>query len=124
MPLYRTGIDMFRKYSAKYNGDVVGTRFNEVKDVALERAQSGLITVDTIRELVKPILEEAGITGGAKGTYFAFALKLAKHVLRNKGESAKKIATGLKAYFVNTYDLDPDILDKIVNVIVGWAGIY
>jgi len=124
MAIYRTGIAMYKKYEKKYNPTVVGTRFSDVQPVALERAQEGLITVGSVRDLVRPILDAYGITGGTRGTYLAFALKLAKHVLRQKGDSAKKIATGLKAYFVQAYGLDPSILDEIINVVVGWAIPY
>jgi hypothetical protein len=44
MPLYKTGMDMFEKYSKKYNPTVVGTRFGDVKDTALE-------TTVTLKEL-------------------------------------------------------------------------
>lgn len=124
MTLYRTGIMMYKKYAAKFNPTVIGTRFSDVKDLALERAQAGLNMVGTVRELVRPILDEYGIGGGQRGTYLAFALALNKHVLRAKGETAKKIASGLKAYFVNAYGLDPDVLDEIINVVAGWTLPY
>jgi len=124
MPLYKSGSDMFQKYSAKFNPTVIGTRFGDVKDVALTRAQEGLNTIATVRELVKPILEEAGIAGGLKATYLAFATALLRHVLRNKGESATKIAQGLKAYYTTAYGLDPAICDDIIQVVVGWAAPY
>jgi len=124
MPLYKTGSDMFQKYSAKFNPTVIGTRFGDVKDVALTRAQEGLNTVATVRELVKPILEEKGVAGGLKATYLAFATALLRHVVRNKGQSATKIAQGLKSYYVTSYGLDPAICDDIINVVVGWAIPY
>lgn len=124
MPFYRSGLDMYKKYERKYNPSVVGTRFGDVQPVALERAQEGLITVATVRDLVRPLLDSYGITGGMRATYLAFALALARHVLRQKGEAAKKIATALKSYFVSAYDLDPTICDEIINVIVGWAAPY
>jgi len=124
MPLYKSGSDMFQKYSAKFNPTVIGTRFGDVKDVALTRAQEGLNTVATVRELVKPILEEKGVAGGLKATYLAFATALLRHVVRNKGQSAAKIAQGLKSYYVTSYGLDPAICDDIINVVVGWAIPY
>ena len=124
MPIYRAGIDMYKKYERKYNPTVIGTRFGDVQQVALERAQEGLLTVGTVRDMVRPILDQYGITGGQRATYLAFALALARHVLRQKGEAAKKIATALKNYFVSAYDLDPTICDEIINVIVGWAVPY
>lgn len=124
MPLYRTGIDMFKKWQKKYNPAVISTRFTDVTDVATERAQAGLNYIHTVRDLVRPVLDEYGVTGGLKATYLAFATKLWKHIIRTKGEGAKKIASGLKSYFVTSYGLDPSICDEIINIVVGWAIPY
>lgn len=124
MPLYRSGIDMFKKYEKKFNPTVIGTRLSDVRDLALERAQEGLITVGTIRDLVRPILDQYGVTGGLRATYQAFALALARHMFRQKGDAAKKIAAALKSYFVSAYDLDPGICDEIINVVTGWVTPY
>lgn len=124
MPLYRSGIDMYKKYEKKFNPTVIGTRLSDVRDLALERAQEGLITVGTIRDLVRPILDQYGVTGGLRATYQAFALALARHMFRQKGDAAKKIATALKSYFVSAYDLDPGICDEIINVVTGWVAPY
>lgn len=124
MPLYRSGLDMYKKYEKKFNPTVVSTRFTDVQEVALERAQEGLNTVATVRELVRPILDENGISGGVRATYLAFATKLMKHSLRQKGETANKIASGLKSYFVTAFGLDPTILDDIIQVVTGWVSAY
>jgi len=115
---------MYKKYSKKYVPSTIGDRFGQVQDVALDRAQEGLITVGTVRDLVRPILDQYGITGGLRATYMAFALALARHSIRQKGEAAKKIATALKSYFVSAYDLDPSICDEIINVVTGWVAPY
>jgi len=124
MPLYKTGIDMFKKYQKKYNPTVIGTRFTDVQDVALDRAQAGLNFVHAIRELVRPILDDYAIVGGQRATYLAFALTLWKHINRQKGDAAKKYADGLKSYFVTTFGLDPSILDEIIQVVSGWVIPY
>jgi len=124
MPLYKTGIEMFKKYEKKFNPTVIGTRFTDIKDLALERAQAGLNIVGTIRDLVRPILDEYGITGGLRATYLAFALALARHVVRQKGEAAKKIASALKSYYVSAYGLAPEVCDEIIQVVCGWALVY
>jgi len=118
MPLYRSGIDMFQKYQAKYNPTVVSTRFTDVQGVALPRAQSGLNAVATIREMVRDYLDSKGITGGERATYLAFALKLWKHVMRQGGSASDKIASGLIPYFKNAYDLDETLLTDIANAII------
>jgi hypothetical protein len=124
MPLYKSGVDMYKKLEAKWNATLIGTRFGDVKSVALERAQEGLNTVATVRELIRPILDNYGVTGGARANYLAFGLSLMKHAMRQKGASATAYATGLKSYFSTTFKLDPSILDEIIQVVVGWAIQY
>jgi len=115
---------MWKKYSRKFNPTVVGTRFGDVKDLALDRAQEGLGTVATARDLVRPILDEYGIGGGMRATYLAFATALLRHVIRQKADVAKKTSSGLKSYFVTAYGLDPSICDEIIQVITGWVIAY
>jgi hypothetical protein len=124
MPLYKSGIDMYTKYSAKFNPTVITTRFTDVKDVALARAQAGLNFVASVRELIRPILDKYGVTGGIRGTYLAFGLALWKHSVRQKDQSAKLTADGLKAYFTTTYALNPDIVNEIIQVVTGWVLPY
>ena len=124
MPLYRSGLDMYKKYEAKFNPTVVSTRFTDVEAVAKERAQEGLNAIATVRELVRPILDNYAVTGGLRATYLAFGTKLYRHVSHQKGDSAKTIATALKTYFVNAYGLNADICDEIINVVCGWALAY
>jgi hypothetical protein len=118
MPLYKSGIDMFDKYSKKYNPTVVGTRFGDVRDTALARAQAGLNAVDTIRAMVRDYLDTKGVTGGERATYLAFALKLWKHVTRQGGSASDKIANGLISYFNTAYGLDTALLTDIANAII------
>jgi hypothetical protein len=124
MPLYKTGLDMFRKYEKKFNPTVIGTRFGDVKDVALERAQEGMNLVGTVRDLVRPILDKYGVTGGQRATYLAFALTLLRHAIRQKDASGTAYASGLKAYFTTTHKLDPAICDDIIEIVVGYAMPY
>jgi hypothetical protein len=118
MPLYKSGIDMFQKYQAKYNPTVISTRFTDVRDTALARAQAGLNAVDTIRAMVRDYLDAKGVTGGERATYLAFALKLWKHVVRQGGVASDKISSGLIAYFKNAFDLNESYLTDIANAII------
>jgi hypothetical protein len=124
MPLYKSGLDMWQKYNAKFNPTVIGTRFTDVKELALGRAQEGLNLTATVRDLVRPILDDKGVAGGLRATYLAFGTALMRHVVRQKGDSATKISSALKSYFVNAYGLDPSICDEIIQVVVGWAIPY
>jgi hypothetical protein len=122
VPLYKTGVDMFQKYQAKYNPTVVGTRFGDVKDIALSRAQTGLNQVATIRALVRDYLDSKGVTGGMRATYLAFALALWRHTTRQMGAASDKIADGLKSYFQTAYGCDPVLLTDIANAVIVKAA--
>jgi len=124
MTLYKSGIDMYTKYESKFNPTVIGTRFTDVKTVALARAQAGLNAVATVRDLVRPILDKYGVTGGLRATYLAFGTALWKHAVRQKDQSAKLTADGLKSYFVTSYGLNPDIVNEIIQVVTGWVLPY
>jgi hypothetical protein len=118
MPLFRTGLMMFQKYAAKYNPTVIGTRFGDVRDVALARAQAGLNAVDTIRSLVRDMLDERGITGGLRATYLGFALELWSSAERQGGAASNKLAEGLIQKYKLGFDLDEAILRDIANAII------
>jgi hypothetical protein len=118
MPLYKTGIDMFEKYRAKYNPTVIGTRFSDVSAIAQSRAQSGLNAVDTIRSLIRDYLDAQGITGGTRATYLGFALELWRMTSRQKGVASDKIATGLIAKYKNAFGLVESYLTDIANAII------
>jgi len=124
MPIYKSGLDRFKKYSAKYVPETVSARFTQVKDVALERAQEGLILFEAVQSIVRPVLDKYGIAGPDRGKYIGFANKVLRHLLRAKGESAKRIASGLKSYYVEAYNADPSVLDEIITLVAGWVVPY
>ncbi len=124
MPVYKNGQAMFAKYLAKYNPTVIGTRFADVKDIATSRAQAGLISVGSVRDLIRPILDKYGVASTSRALYQAFGLALWKHVSRSSADAAKKIADGLKSYYVTAFDANPDILNEIIQVVAGWVAPY
>jgi len=124
MPQVRTGAGRVRKYSLKFDPDIVRSRFAAVKDLAVERAEDGMITFYAIETLVKDILDKYGITGPNRATYLAFAKKLYRHALRHGKEAGIKVANGLKEYWVTAYGANPSILDEIINVVTAIAIPY
>jgi len=119
MTLYRTGVDRFKKWSAKFVPDTVRDRFAQVKDVASDRAEAGLLKYADMQDLIRPILDKYGVAGPDRAKYIGFANKLLKHISRASGEAMTKIAQGLKSYYVQAYNADPAILDEIINVVAG-----
>jgi len=124
MTLYKPGQARFAKWRAKYDPTTVGARFTQVADVAAARAQEGLLTYASVQEIVRPILDRYGVAGPDRAKYLGFANKLLKHVLRESGEAAAGIASGLKSFYVTAFKADPSILDEIVQVVSGWVTPY
>lgn len=119
MTLYRTGVQRFRKWSAKYVPDTVSARFTQVKDVAFERAQEGLIAFESIQGIVRPILDKYGVTATDRAKYIGFANKIYRIALRHSGEALKKAVEGVKADYVTRLNADPVILEEIINAVCG-----
>jgi hypothetical protein len=124
MPLPKTGQNRFAKYSAKFDPTTVGTRFAQVREIALARAQEGLIAYASMQDLVKPILDNHGVAGTQRALYLGFANKLMKHVGRATGDAGVKLANGLKSLYVTAFGADPRILDEIIQVVAGWVSTY
>ncbi len=121
---FRTGLDRFNKYAAKFDPATIQARFTQVRDVALQRAQEALIKYATIDELVRPILDRYGVAGPDRAVYLGFAKKLTKHLERMSGASAAKIADGLKGYYVTSFNADPEVIDAIIAVVAGAVAGY
>ena len=117
MPIKKSGLNMWKKYEAKYNPTIVETRYENARDISLERAQQGMETVSSIRSLVNAILDEYGIGGGERATYLAFATAILKHLYRQKGKAIKKIADGLKDYYVTAYRLNEEVCQEIISAL-------
>jgi len=124
MPMYRGGLDRYSKWSAKFVPETVAARFTQVREVALERGQLGLLYFGTVDDLVRPVLDKRGITGPARALYLAFAKKLARHLVRHRGDAASKIAAGLKAEWVTAFGADPAIIDEIIGVVGAGVAPY
>lgn len=117
MPLPRSGQSRLAKWSAKYDPDVVRTRFAEVKDIAAGRAQTGITAVADVQDAVSKVLNTFGITGGMRATYIAFGEKLWKEAQRYDGAALQTIVNGLIAYFQTAFGADPNVLKEIVKAL-------
>ena len=116
---FRTGLDRFNKYAAKFDPATIQARLTQVKDIALQRAQEAQIKYATIDELVRPILDKHGVVGPMRAVYLGYAKKLTRHLERVSGASASKIAEGLKAYYTTAYGAEPDVIDAVTAVVAG-----
>ena len=119
MPMPRSGLYRFTKYSVKFDPATISSRFTQVKDLALDLAQEGLAKYATLDEVVANILDVHGVVGNARVIYRNFARIVMKNAERFSGEALAKKLAGEKQKFVVGYGLDPAILDKIVEAITG-----
>ena len=124
MPLYRTGLDRIKKWKAKFVGDTIRDRINQVHDIAVERAEAGMMKFADAQELIRPILDKYEVTATDRAKYLGFANKLLKHAQRHGRGAFNKFAQGLKRYYVEAMNADPVILDEIINVIAGYVYAY
>jgi hypothetical protein len=116
---FRTGLDRYNKYAAKFDPATVQARLTQVKEIALQRAQEAQIKYATIDELVRPILDARGVTGPMRAVYLGYAKKLTRHLERVSGSAATKFAEGLKAYYTSAFGAEPEVLDAITAVVAG-----
>ncbi|MEO2151437.1 MAG: hypothetical protein ABGW50_02115 [Thermococcus sp.] len=116
--------DMVEKYTAKFDPATIATRFNEVKDIALARYEDAMSVIANVQDEVRNILNEEGVPPALWGPYIAFAEQLAKKSFSFSGAALQKVASGLKAYFVTAHHLDPAILDRIIELVVGEVPTY
>jgi hypothetical protein len=122
--MYRGGLDRYAKWSSKFVPETIAARFAQVRELAMERGQLGLLYFGTVDDLVRPVLDKYGITGPTRALYLAFAKKLARHLIRHKGDAASKIAAGLKAEWVTAFGADAAILDEIIGVVGAGVAPY
>lgn len=118
---YREFKERVTNYELAVIPDVVKTKFENRKEnmVSGQNAMQSLI-VD-MEKSVRAILDENGILGVLRVPY----LNLARALFRAKGHQTglalRKVAAAEKAKAV-AYGLDPDIVDEIINKVVGAAA--
>jgi hypothetical protein len=116
---FRTGLDRYNKYAAKFDPATIQARLQQVRDIALQRAQEAYIKYATIDELVRPILDAYGVSGPMRAVYLGYAKKLTRHLERVTGPAANKFVDGLKAYYTTTFGADPGVVDAVTAVVAG-----
>jgi hypothetical protein len=118
---FRTGLDRYNKYAAKFDPTTIQARLQQVRDIALQRAQEALIKYATVDELVRPILDHQGVSGPMRAIYLGYAKKLTRHLERVTGPAAVKFVEGLKTYYTVTFGADPEVIDAVTAVVAGAA---
>ncbi|MCD6101607.1 MAG: hypothetical protein J7J77_00945 [Candidatus Cloacimonetes bacterium] len=118
---YRDFTDRVENYDLAVIPDVVKTKFENRKTKMVQLQQRGQATLTDMEKKVRDILDENGIFGVFRVPY----LNLARALFRAKGHQSglalQKTANAWKQKAV-AEGLDPDIVDKIVEVVIGAAA--
>ena len=124
MPVVKRLSDMRKKYELKYDGTNVTNRLTNVKDIMDARYEGAQAIIYQVVEATRDILSEEGVPTGLWATYLSFAQILAKLTFSHKGITLQKEASGVKNYFISSYNADPTILDRILETVLGLVPPY
>ena len=116
--------DMYTKWKAKFDPDTIAARFEQVKDIAVERYEYAVSYVATVVDNVKALLNNLDVPAAQQGPYIALAERLVKYSFKHGGPTLQRLAAGLKAEFVSAYGIDPTIADEVIKLVLGSAPAY
>lgn len=120
--LPKPGNSRLAKWQAKYDPTVVQARFNEVQQVALSRAELGIIAVAEVQSLIGGILDQYGVAGPMRAVYIAFGEKVWHATQRLTSQALANEVNGLTSYFQTAYGANPTILQAIAQAL-GVSGL-
>jgi len=120
---YRSYERRVRNYEIAVIPEVVSTKFTQRKDAMVDGQEQMQEAITAMETSVRSILDDEGIAGVARVPYLNFARTLFRAKGHQSGTALQKVAAAEKAKFVSL-GLDPDILDKIANVVIGAAPAY
>ena len=113
------------KFSAFSNPTVASTILSNVSAVAQQNFQTNVSKFASVNEQVAGILSEYGIVGPARALYQGFAMKVMRVINRlGQSQAVANAVAGIKAYYVNAFGANPQILDTIVQALTGSATGY
>lgn len=118
MPAVKSITERYEKFKAKMAPDRVGSRYDAVKSIALERYLEGSAGIVSIREHARDLLSHLGVPAGDWPIYLSFVLYLVTKENNYSGKTLAKRILGAKANWV-ARGADPAILDKLVRMVFG-----
>lgn len=118
---YRGYDKRVKNYDLAVVPDVVRIKFENRKSAMVSGQQEAQAVIVDIETKVRELLDDYGVLGVFRVPYLNFARTLIRAKGHNSGIALQKIATAEKAKFV-TIGLDPEILDKIIQIVIGGAA--
>jgi len=125
MPTVRKLADRLEKYSVKYpDATTMTSRLTAVQSLMNLRYEAASSPIANIIDIVRGIIEPAGVPSGLHALYYSFGQKIAKLQFSHTGATLDKEIAGLKNMWVTAYGADPKILDQIITAILGSVPPY
>ena len=108
------------KFTAFSNPTVASTILTNVSPVAQENFQTNVPKFVSVNEQVSAVLTQYGITGPDRAIYQGYGMKVARALNRiGAGPALVNMVNGLKAYYINAFNANPEVLNAVTNIILG-----
>lgn len=108
------------KFTAFSNPTVASTILTNVAPIAQQNYQTNSPKFVAVNEQVSAVLTQYGITGPQRAIYQGYGLKIARALNRmGSGPALVNLINGLKAYYINAFGANPQVLDAVTNIITG-----
>ncbi|AZI75909.1 putative major capsid protein [Sulfolobales Beppu rod-shaped virus 1] len=120
----RSFAQRYAKWSAKFNAfsnpTVASTILGNVAPTAQQNFQTHVTKFTSVNEQVNAVLTQYGVTGPNRAIYQGYGMKVARALNRlGQGSALANMIAGLKAYYINAFNANPQILDAVTNIITG-----
>jgi len=115
---YRDFTDRVENYDLAVIPDVVKTKFETRKTKMVQLQQRGQAVVTDTEKKVRDILDEEGIFGVPRVEYLNVARMLIRRKGHQSGLALRKSANAIKQKAL-AEGLDPDIVDRVIQTVIG-----
>jgi hypothetical protein len=92
-----------------------------IHELAVERKSEADAIWMEYNHRVRPILDKFGFVGPVRIMYYDFGRQLLSFFLRFSENMWHSFIEGLKTHYVVTYKLDPECLDRIVEMTISYV---
>lgn len=124
MPIVKNLKEMLEKYQIKYDQTSYTAAITAVKTYMEGAYQAGHAIIYDAVERARGILDALGIPSTQWGIYLSFAQALASKTFSFSTKTLELEAAALKAEWVTAHEADPDVLDEIIEAVIGTVPAY
>jgi len=111
-------------YEIKYDGANVTTVLTAIKPSMDARYEDSVTVTRMAVETARRILNERGVPTKDWAKYLSFAQKVAKLTFSFSGDTLLKEVSAVKAYWIYDKKAEPELLDAIIEAIIGVTPAY